>query len=159
MTGYESDLKPVLDFEQLLSVCSSRRWAELMASSGPFGTHESLLQAADAAFDQLGRDDWLEGIAGHARIAEPPAGDGREAREQSGMADADASTVAELHTGNRAYEERHGYIFLIRASGRSAAEMLAALKGRIDNPPEIEFAIATEQLREITLLRLRDLAI
>lgn len=158
MTDPESKEMPVLSPEQLFSVCSSSRWAELVAASGPHATPESLFHAAELAFDQLEPDDWLEGIAGHARIAEAPADDEREAREQSGMIDADALTVSALRSGNEVYEQRYGYIFLIRASGRSAAEMLAALNERLDNPPEVEFGIATTQLREITLLRLRDLA-
>jgi 2-oxo-4-hydroxy-4-carboxy-5-ureidoimidazoline decarboxylase len=46
-------------------------------------------------------------------------------------------------------------VFLIRAAGRSAAEMLEALEARLGNTPEVEDAVVAEQLREIALLRLR----
>ena len=141
----------------LLTACSSTRWAQLVADSGPFATTDLLLEAAERAFDQLGPDDWHQGVRGHARIAEVPSDDAREAQEQAGIEGADPETLAALHAGNAAYEARFGYMFLIRASGRSAAEMLAALNDRLGNPPETEFRIATEQLREITRLRLREL--
>jgi 2-oxo-4-hydroxy-4-carboxy-5-ureidoimidazoline decarboxylase len=148
-----------METDLLLTACSSPRWASLVASDGPFETTDALLEAAERAFDQLEPDDWHEGIRGHARIAEVPSDDAREAREQSGIEGADPETLEALHAGNAAYEERFGYMFLIRASGRSAAEMLAALHDRLGNPPAAEFRIATEQLREITRLRLRELAL
>ena len=46
------------------------------------------------------------------------------------MAEADPTTLAELAAGNRAYEERFGHVFLICATGRSAPELLAALRER-----------------------------
>jgi 2-oxo-4-hydroxy-4-carboxy-5-ureidoimidazoline decarboxylase len=144
--------------EHLIGVCSSRRWAQLVAASGPYETVETVLEAAELAFDQLEPDDWHAGIRGHARIAEPPTDDEREAREQSGVLGADADTLAALRDGNAAYEARFGHIFLIRATGRSAAEMLAALQERLGNPSDAEFHIATQELREITRLRLRELA-
>jgi 2-oxo-4-hydroxy-4-carboxy-5-ureidoimidazoline decarboxylase len=146
-----------MDADLLLTACSSTRWAGLVASQAPFETTDALLEAAERAFDELGPDDWHQGIRGHARIAEVPSDDPREAEEQAGIEGADPETLAALHAGNAAYEARFGYMFLIRASGRGAAEMLAALNDRLDNPPATEFQIATEQLREITRLRLREL--
>ena len=43
---------------------------------------------------------------------------------------------------------------LIRAAGRSADEILAELKRRLDNTDEDEFAEVVTQLGEIALLRL-----
>lgn len=130
---------------------------QLVAASAPFESTETLLAAAERAFDQLEPDDWHEGISAHARIAEVSDDDEREAQEQAGIARADPETLAALHDGNVAYEARFGYMFLIRAAGRSAAEMLAALHDRLGNSPEAEFRIATDELREITRLRLREL--
>ena len=45
-------------------------------------------------------------------------------------------------------------MFLIRAKGRSAAEILQALTQRLTNNDAQEIEAALEQLREITLLRL-----
>ena len=48
-------------------------------------------------------------------------------------------------------------MFLIRAAGRSPEEMLAELRRRLDNDAEAERAEATEQLAQITGLRVRGL--
>jgi OHCU decarboxylase len=64
---------------------------------------------------------------------------------------------AALAEGNAAYEERFGYIFLIRAAGRSAEQMLAELRRRMDNDVETELRAAAGQQQEITELRLRRL--
>ena len=48
-------------------------------------------------------------------------------------------------------------MFLIRAAGRSPEEMLAELRRRLDNDAEAERAEVTEQLAQITGLRVRGL--
>ena len=57
--------------------------------------------------------------------------------------------------GNREYEEKFGRIFLLCATGRSAAEMLAILRERMQNDAATELREAAEQQRLITQLRLR----
>ena len=59
--------------------------------------------------------------------------------------------------GNRAYEERFGRIFLIRAAGRSRPEILAELHRRLALTDDAEAAEVADQLRQIALLRLRTL--
>ena len=73
-------------------------------------------------------------------------------RLPSASAAAIASALAE---GNRAYEERFGRVFLIRAAGRSAAEILDALTERLAHTPAEEEPVVAEQLREIAVLRLK----
>ena len=48
-------------------------------------------------------------------------------------------------------------MFLINATGRSAEEMLEALRERLDHDPETELAEAGEQQRQITRIRLEKL--
>jgi 2-oxo-4-hydroxy-4-carboxy-5-ureidoimidazoline decarboxylase len=74
--------------------------------------------------------------------------------EQAGVDPADAAIAEALAAGNRAYEEKFGRVFLIRAAGRTAPEILSALNERLDNTPAQEDAIVAQQLREIALLRL-----
>ena len=59
-----------------------------------------------------------------------------------------------LADGNRRYEERFGYIFIVCASGRTAAEMLAMLTARLRNDPTREIQIAAAEQAKITALRL-----
>jgi 2-oxo-4-hydroxy-4-carboxy-5-ureidoimidazoline decarboxylase len=62
-----------------------------------------------------------------------------------------------LAAGNRAYEARFGYIFIVCATGKSAGEMLAILEQRLANDPGEELHIAAEEQRKITRLRLAKL--
>ena len=87
-----------------------------------------------------------------------PAGDDREAawsrQEQSGTRDAPAQVQAGLRTGNAAYEERFGHVFLICATGMSAASMLAALQARLGHDPAREREVVRDELMKIVRLRL-----
>lgn len=138
----------------LRELCGSRRWVELMEAGGPYPGTAELQAAAERAFDALAPEDWREAFAAHSSIGAPRAGDAVGAGEQAGIDGADAAVRAELAAANLAYQQRFGFVFLIRARGRSADEMLAALRERLDNPPEVEFANACAQQREITAMRL-----
>jgi 2-oxo-4-hydroxy-4-carboxy-5-ureidoimidazoline decarboxylase len=138
-------------------LCGSRRWASLMAAGAPYASRRQLHACCERAFDQLGREDWLEAFDAHSEIGAPRAGDSAGAREQAGLAGSEPSLVAELADAGAEYRRRFGFVFLLRASGRSGPEMLAALRARLQNPPEMEFANVCAQQREITALRLGDL--
>jgi allantoicase len=148
----------------LRDCCGATRWVETMLEGLPFGHTEELLQAADAAFARLQKDDWLEAFRAHPRIGETPAAAPRSRQaahwsgsEQAGMAAAPAATAAAMADANHQYQERFGYIFIICATGRSAGEMLAAAQARLKNPPEAELPIAAAEQRKITHLRLERL--
>ncbi len=98
----------------------------------------------------VSREDILEAFAAHPKI-----GDHIGADEQAGVRSASDITLEELSQLNRAYESRFGYIYIVCATGKSADEMLALLRQRLDNDPEEELAIAAEEQRLITQLRLR----
>jgi 2-oxo-4-hydroxy-4-carboxy-5-ureidoimidazoline decarboxylase len=59
-----------------------------------------------------------------------------------------------LADGNRRYEERFGYIFIVCASGLSAEQMLSMLNTRLTNDPTHEIRIAAAEQEKITALRL-----
>jgi len=142
---------------ELLACCGSRRWAARVSAGRPYADNAALLAAADAAWDQATNADIREAFAAHPRIGEAERGGAQERREQSASADANEATREALREGNRAYEERFGHIYLVCASGRSAAELLADLRARLGNAPEAEFRIAAEEQRAITRFRLQKL--
>ena len=94
----------------------------------------------------------------HPRIGEKAKGEGAAAElskaEQSSSASSDPALEKALADGNRAYEERFGRIFLIRAAGRSRPEILAQLNRRLTLDPDTELAVVGEELRDIALLRI-----
>lgn len=153
---------PAVDAElQLRHCCAAPVWAHQVASGRPYADESAVLRAAERAMTEL---PWAEveiAVAAHPRIGQPPVGSGAEAvasrEEQAGTVGDDASTKAALAEINRAYEERFGRRFLIFASGRSGAEMLAAARSRLDNEPEAERREVRDQLSKITIARLRNL--
>jgi OHCU decarboxylase len=75
--------------------------------------------------------------------------------EQAQIRTAAEATLQDLSRLNREYEARFGYIYIVCATGKSAEEMLALLKKRLENDPEEEIAVAAEEQALITQLRLR----
>jgi len=141
-----------------LRCCGSRRWAEAMARARPYGDAPALLAAAERAFAPLQHADWLEAFSHHPRIGDRGAlAAGWSAAEQSSVDGAAQDVVGALVRANRDYEARFGYIFIVCATGKSAAEMLALLQGRLANGPDAELEIATAEQRKITAIRLKKL--
>ncbi|HSF39396.1 MAG TPA: allantoicase [Thermoanaerobaculia bacterium] len=140
---------------ELLRCCGSRAWARQMAENRPFHDLAGMKEASDHIWWSLGREDWLEAFAAHPRIGDK--GSRWSEAEQAGARGADAETLAALVEANRRYESRFDHIFIVCATGKSAAEMLKLLRARIDNDPETELRIAAEEQRKITNLRLEKL--
>ena len=141
----------------LTRCCSSRRWVDAMLAARPFASDAALFDAAERAWWAVGKDDWLEAFGGHPRIGERGS-DPVTRREQAGVNGTGEETRAALAQGNREYEARFGHVFLICATGKSATDMLGALRARFDNDPATELRIAAGEQAKITRLRLEKLA-
>ena len=135
------------------SFCASLKWAERMADARPFEDAAALLRIGDRIFWQLADADWLESFAAHPRIGERKL-EGSTAQEQSGVASASASTLAQLEQANRDYLEKHGFVFLACATGKGADELLQALRERLQQPREREIRTAAEEQAKILRLRI-----
>jgi OHCU decarboxylase len=156
----------------LLACCGSTRWARAMAEARPFADREAMMEAADRIWASLDAADWLEAFAAHPRIGAGAAGKAggaagaatpRAARvegtgwaddEQAGARIASSDVRQRLALANHEYEARFGYIFIVCATGKTGDEMLALLERRLRHPPDEELAIAAEEQRKITRLRL-----
>ncbi|MDQ3035393.1 MAG: 2-oxo-4-hydroxy-4-carboxy-5-ureidoimidazoline decarboxylase [Myxococcota bacterium] len=150
----------------LTRCCGASRWARAMLARRPFGTDEALFRAADEAWAEMAREDVLEALAHHPRIG-ADRGELRKkygttadwaASEQSGAAAANEETLRALRDGNARYDARFGHVFVVCATGKSAAEMLALLEARLDHEPEAELRIAAAEQAKITRIRLEKLA-
>jgi 2-oxo-4-hydroxy-4-carboxy-5-ureidoimidazoline decarboxylase len=147
---------------QALRTCNAApRFAAEVVAGRPYADVEQLVARAEQVARELPWAEVEEALAAHPRIGDRVEGATAEARasrrEQSSMQDADDTVRAELLAGNRAYEQRFGHVFLIRAAGRSPGEMLAELRRRLGNDETVERAEVTEQLAQITGLRVRGL--
>ena len=147
---------------QILSCCGSTAWAEQLAQRRPFADAPTLLALSDEIWRSLMPADWLEAFCSHPRIGESSAGAQAPARsaawsqqEQARVTDADDDIKSALADSNRAYEEKFGHIFIVCATGKSAAEILAILRRRMQNDKETEIREAAEEQRLITQLRLK----
>ncbi len=96
-------------------------------------------------------------MAGHARIGRPKAGDATSEREQAGIHGVDTALLDDLHEANSAYEAKFGHVFLICATGRTAATMLASLRERFPNDAATEAEIVRGELRKINDIRINRL--
>jgi 2-oxo-4-hydroxy-4-carboxy-5-ureidoimidazoline decarboxylase len=148
----------------LLRCCGSRRWADAMTTRRPFASAEGAFDGADEIWTRLERADWLEAFAAHPRIGEldslrkkfASAADWASG-EQALVIGAEDYTLLGLASGNQDYEARFGHIFIVCATGKTAAEMLALLSARLGNDPETELRIAAAEQAKITRLRLEKL--
>ncbi|HEX4661489.1 MAG TPA: 2-oxo-4-hydroxy-4-carboxy-5-ureidoimidazoline decarboxylase [Streptosporangiaceae bacterium] len=165
--------------QELLACCSSARWAAEVASGRPYASAGEVLARSDESVAGLGQADLEEALAGHPRIGDrsvagPPGGaqagdgaasgwSGQEAgagwsrQEQAGAHAADPATLQALADGNEAYERRFGHIYLVCATGRSGAELLALLRERLGNEPGTEWDVVRRELGKINQIRLRKL--
>ncbi|KGN34145.1 OHCU decarboxylase [Knoellia sinensis KCTC 19936] len=133
------------------------RWVDEVENGRPYAVRHVLLDTADRAARRLTDTELESALAGHPRIGERArAGHNIEAsaREQAAVDDRDTEVAERLRAGNTAYEKRFDRVFLIRAAGRSAPEILAELERRLRNDDEVERAEVVDNLRQIALLRL-----
>lgn len=154
---------PAVARAELEICCGSPRWIERMMARVPFASREAILAAARDEWFTLTPADWLEAFEHHPRIGASAAVVGRDfspgsaalsSREQAGVAAADADKKEALTQGNREYEARFGHIYLVCATGKSAEELLAMLRARLNNDPATEIKLAAEEHAKICELRL-----
>lgn len=142
----------------VLPCCESVAWAQALAARRPFASFAELSEASDRVWWSLSGQEWQQAFDSHPRIGEQHARTATveslrsSAEEQSGVEDAARDA---LRAANAQYEQRFGRVFIVRAAGRTAAEILAILKQRLANDDAMELREAAEQQRQITQLRLK----
>lgn len=145
----------------LVRCCGSSRWVSRMIEQRPFSDWPHLRQAAGDIWWELGPEDWREAFGQHEKIGDleslrakfastPSWSEG----EQAGVQGATETVLQSLAQGNDAYERKFGYIFIVCATGKSAAEMLELLQQRLPNDPQDELCIAAQEESQITQIRL-----
>ena len=132
-----------------------------MMQRRPFGNDARLLFAARNEWFGLTEADWLEAFSHHPRIGDRAALEARfpkthdlSSKEQAGIGAAHEDVLTALAEGNSAYFEKFGFIFIVCATGKGAAEMLAILRERLLRDRATELRTAAEEQAKITALRL-----
>lgn len=151
----------VADF---MNCCGSQTWARMMAEARPFADAAALIKQAERIWLNLESHDWLEAFAAHPKIGARKSAPKQTAQaaewsrgEQSGTHAANDSVLDALEETNRLYEEKFGYIFIVCATGKGAAEMLDLCRQRLSNSADAELRIAVDEQKKITEIRLRKL--
>ena len=149
---------------EFLKCCGAKNWAARMVDQRPFIDVPQLLSKANDIWWSLATSDWLDAFRSHPKIGEKKAAQATSAeaqawaeQEQAGTRAAAWEIMSELAHGNREYENKFGYIFIVCATGKTSAEMLAILRARLENDADTELRVAAEEQRQITELRLRKL--
>ena len=150
--------------EQFETCCGAANWVEKMNQNRPFQNKDDLYQKAESIWYSLSSKDWLEAFTHHPKIGNIDSFRKKfhntksiSKDEQSGINDAAESTLKDLAESNQLYQDKFGFIFIICATGKSADEMLALIKIRLNNNANAEMLNAAEEQNKITQLRLEKL--
>ena len=150
--------------EALTTCCGSSAWVDGMVSIMPVGNREELYEQAERIWYTCSEQDWREAFTHHPKIGDIDSLQKKFAStqawtegEQAGVSAASQQVLEQLADGNRLYEEKFGYIFIVCATGKSATEMLEMLHDRLPNSPADELKVAMQEQRKITRIRLEKL--
>lgn len=151
--------------DALYACCGSTKWASYLAAMFPMHSEKTLVEVATTVwYNECEKADWLEAFAQHPKIGDIKSLEEKFAstkhlasNEQAGVANASYNIIEELAAANEAYEEKFGFVFIVCATGKSAAEMLRLLLDRLGNTREEEFVIAMGEQHKITIIRLKKL--
>ncbi|WP_339720311.1 2-oxo-4-hydroxy-4-carboxy-5-ureidoimidazoline decarboxylase [uncultured Paraglaciecola sp.] len=141
--------------------CAAPKWFQGMANARPFTDIEQLKQVAQTLWLECSEADFLIAFEAHPMIgdvnslrAKYAATKNIASNEQNGATQASEETLQALAEANHQYLAKHGFIFIICATGLSADTMLNALMQRINNSTQQEIQLAAAEQIKITLLRL-----
>lgn len=141
--------------------CAAKRWVTKMQEQRPYASESNVRQRAKTNWHDMEQADVLQAFDAHPMIGDISSLREKYAstkamasNEQDGARQADEATLTALRKLNLAYKEKHGFIFIICASGLDAHTMLEEIAQRIDNPTATEIDIASAEQIKITLLRI-----
>nr|WP_174505930.1 2-oxo-4-hydroxy-4-carboxy-5-ureidoimidazoline decarboxylase [Acinetobacter sp. Marseille-Q1620] len=135
-------------------------WVDAITQHEAFNSIEQLLSFAWQQAQSWSWNEIKQSLDLHPRIGERKAHQTLSEKEQAfsdkeqAAIKIDHKTQKALEQGNQAYEKKFGFIFLIKAYGLNAEEILIALNYRLNNDLKTEQKIVHQQLMEIALLRL-----
>ena len=165
MTLHELNTLPKQQLiEELTKCCGSSAWVNKMLPFFPADDLVELLEDAEEQWFLCSEGDWKQAFAQHPKIGDIDSMNKKftstlhwASGEQRAVNTASQKTIEALAEGNKRYQEKFGYIFIVCATGKSADEMLGMLQTRLQNNPEVEIEIAADEQNKITKLRLEKL--
>ncbi len=144
--------------------CNADTWVEGMVDHRPYTSQAEIFEASQALWPLLSEADWLQAFEAHPRIGDIETLRNKYAQtralasnEQAAAKEAPEALLTRLKALNDAYLEKFGFIFIVCATGKSAADMLQLLEQRLPNTRSRELEIAAREQARITELRLEKL--
>ena len=144
--------------------CTAQRWIQAMVAARPFSSKQQCLELADEVWRKSDETDFLQAFEGHPKIGDVSSLKAKYAHtkqlasgEQGAVNDASDDILERLAQGNNDYYEKNGFIFIVCASGKSAAEMLGLLEQRLPNSRDQELLNAAAEQAKITAIRINKL--
>jgi 2-oxo-4-hydroxy-4-carboxy-5-ureidoimidazoline decarboxylase len=157
-----NSLDPATAAREALPCCGSQAWALALASKRPFADTISVAEASAVVWFALPQEAWQEAFDSHPRIGQKHAQSSAtdeslrwSAQEQRTALSTDESAKLALEEANRRYEQKFGRIFIVCATGKTSAAILAILEARMQNDATTELREVAEQQNQITQLRLQ----
>jgi 2-oxo-4-hydroxy-4-carboxy-5-ureidoimidazoline decarboxylase len=145
--------------------CAADPWVQGMLDNRPFASRDAMIAQSRRVWPSLTENDWLQAFEAHPKIGNVDSlrrkytsTKGLASGEQAGVRHAPEAVLQCLKTGNDAYQEKFGFIFIVYATGKSAEEMLELLASRLPNTREQEIDNAAREQAQITEIRLEKLA-
>jgi 2-oxo-4-hydroxy-4-carboxy--5-ureidoimidazoline (OHCU) decarboxylase len=102
------------------------------------------LGRAEEVLSQLTDEEQVEALEAHPAIGQRAGLSARSAEEQG--TDTEPAVLSDLAYLNQVYEEKFGFRFVVFVAGRSNAEILEVLRGRIANTREEEMDTGCREL-------------
>ena len=151
-------------YDEFFRCCGSSYWTEAMVHGRPYRSPAQVYGRARSVWDTLPQKDWLEAFKHHPKLGDLEAVKTKfqstsqwAASEQAGAVQAGDGVLKALAEGNKAYEQKFGFIFILCATDKSAVEILVELHRRIQNDKMTEIRAAAAEQAKITRLRLEKL--
>ncbi len=164
MTITDFNQLSIQESEKILTeCCGSSKWVSTLLNNRPFKDITHLMQLSnDIWYNQCKEVDWLESFTHHPKIGDVKSLTEKFAstvhlteKEQAGVTSASIEVIEKLAKANQDYEKKFGFIFIVCATGKTAAEMLRLLEDRLSNSKADELNIAKGEQQKISLLRLK----
>ncbi|CAB3919258.1 hypothetical protein LMG3410_05303 [Achromobacter aegrifaciens] len=137
--------------------------AERALGHRPFRSLADLAQRLRRAVNDADADARTALLRAHPELAAGTPQDADSAREQdlAGLAACTPAESARLQALNADYRARFGFPFVLavrgpRGAGMTRQQVIDEFTRRLDNPPDLEFDEAQQQLHRIAEIRLRD---
>ncbi|MHA3055408.1 2-oxo-4-hydroxy-4-carboxy-5-ureidoimidazoline decarboxylase [Acinetobacter sp. ANC 4633] len=135
-------------------------WVRTLSEQRPYPSKHTLINTAEMQTETWTWSDIQAALDAHPRIGEQQAKQALSAQEQAfsqkeqALIYQDVSTTDALYEANLTYEQKFGFIFLIKAVGLTHMDIFEALQQRLQNDLDTEKQVVHEQLAGIALHRL-----